>query len=96
MDAEAEMVIKDAVLNNYIVPLSQIYSINGTYMMYKEGQAILQYIAEVYGEDKILKLMEEIWKYGRFAEVFEDVIGKSYEEFDVEWIYYLKKRYFLY
>ncbi len=93
-DAEAEMVIKDAVLNNYIVPLSQIYSINGTYMMYKEGQAILQYIAEVYGEDKILKLMEDIWKYGRFAEVFEDVIGKSYEEFDVEWIYYLKKRYY--
>jgi hypothetical protein len=93
-DAQAEMVIKDAVLNNYIVPLSQIYSINGTYMMYKEGQAILQYITEKYGEEKLLKLMDEIWKYGRFADVFKDVIGKSYEEFDIEWIYYLKKRYY--
>jgi hypothetical protein len=93
-DAQAEMVIKDAVLNNYIVPLSQIFQINGTYMMYKEGQTILQYIAKKYGEDKILRLMDEIWKYGRFADVFRDVVGKTYEEFDAEWLYYLKKRYY--
>lgn len=93
-DAQAEMVIKDAVLHNYIVPLSQIYRIHGTYMMYKEGQAILTYIAEKYGEDKILLLMENIWKYGKFSEVFEDVLGITYQQFDQEWTYYLKKRYY--
>ena len=93
-DAQAEMVIKDAVLNNYIVPLSQMYRISGSYMMYKEGQAILEYIAEHYGEEKILLLMENIWKYSRFADVFRDVIGKTYPEFDQEWIYYLKKKYY--
>ncbi|OGB70102.1 MAG: hypothetical protein A2Y94_00345 [Caldithrix sp. RBG_13_44_9] len=93
-DAQAEMVMRDAVLNNYVVPLSQIFQIQGTYMMYKEGQAIIQYITEIYGEEKVLQLMEEIWKYGRFSDVFKDVIGKTYEEFDTEWIYYLKKRYY--
>ena len=95
-DAQAEMVIKDAVLNNYIVPLSKMYSIYGTFMMYKEGQAILTYIAENYGEEKILLMMERIWKYPRFTQVFEEVIGKSVEEFDREWLYYLKKKYYPY
>ncbi|RMF56284.1 MAG: hypothetical protein D6748_13865 [Calditrichaeota bacterium] len=93
-DAQAEMVIKDAVLHNYIVPLSQLYTIAGTYTMYKEGQAIIEYIAEKYGEEKILLLMENIWKHSKFSDVFKEVIGKSYEEFDNEWLYYLKKRYY--
>ena len=93
-DWQAEMVMRDAVLNNYIVPLSQMYQITGTYMMYKEGQAILQYISENYGEEKILLLMENLWKYGKFSEVFYNVIGKSYHEFDQEWLYYLKKKYY--
>lgn len=93
-DAQAEMIIRDAVLNNYVVPLSQIYQIQGSYMMYKEGQAILQYIAGTYGEEKILLMLEEIWKYSKFSDVFKDVMGETYEEFDVEWIYYLKKKYY--
>jgi Tol biopolymer transport system component len=92
-DAQAEMVIKDAVLHNYIVPLSRMYTIFGTYTMYKEGQAILEYIAEKYGEEKILMLMENIWKYGNFSQVFHEVIGKPYKEFDKEWLYSLQKKY---
>lgn len=93
-DAQAEMVLKDAVLNNYIVPISQMYRIYGSFIMYKEGQAILEYISRKYGEEKILLLMENIWKYSKFSQVFRDVIGKDYREFDQEWIYYLKKRYY--
>lgn len=93
-DSQAEMVMRDAVLNNYVVPLSQMWRITGTFMMYKEGQAILQYIAKNYGEEKILLLMENIWKHGKFSEVFLNVTGKTYEEFDLEWIYYLKKKYY--
>ncbi len=93
-DAQAEMVIKDAVLHNYIVPLSKLYTIAGTFTMYKEGQAIIQYIAEHYGEEKILLIMENIWKYGKFSKVFEEVVGMNYQQFDKEWLYYLKKRYY--
>jgi WD40 repeat protein len=93
-DAQAEMVIKDAVLNDYLVPLSKIYAISGTYTMYKEGQAILTYISKFYGEEKILLLMENIWKYKNFQQVFQETVGKNYKQFDKEWTYYLKKRYF--
>ena len=93
-DSQAEMVIKDAVLHNYLVPLSQIYRIHGTYTMYKEGQAILEYIAKTYGEEKILQFMEKIWKYPKFSQVFQEVIGKTYQQFDQEWVYYLQKKYY--
>ncbi|MCB0285950.1 MAG: hypothetical protein KDE57_04780, partial [Calditrichaeota bacterium] len=71
-DAQAEMVIKDAVLHNYMVPLSQMYRIYGTFTMYKAGQAILEYIAANYGEEKILQFMEDIWKHSKFSEVFQE------------------------
>ena len=93
-DGQAEMVIKDAVLNNYMIPLEDIWRIRGTYTMYKVGQAIMEYIADTYGEDKILLLMENIWKYNNFEKCFIGTIGLSYQEFDSQWLYHLKKKYY--
>ena len=67
-DGQAEMILKDAVLHNYIMPVSELWKIRGTYMMYKVGQAVLLYVAERYGEDKVLLLMENLWKYNSFEE----------------------------
>ena len=91
---EAEMFIKDAVLNGYLFPLSQMYQIYGTFLMYKEGQAILKYIAETYGEEKILQLIENTWKDDNFSNVLKLTIGLNYEEFDKEWLYHLKKQHY--
>ena len=91
---EAEMFIKDAVLNGYLVPLEQMYQIYGSFLMYKEGQAILKYIAEKYGEQKIIQLIENTWKEDNFSNVLKLTIGLNYEEFDKEWLYFLKKQHY--
>ncbi|MBI4547446.1 MAG: PD40 domain-containing protein [Ignavibacteriae bacterium] len=93
-DIQAEMVMRDAVVSNYLVPLTNIDRIFGTYLMYKEGQNILQYIAEYYGDEKILLLMENFWKSSSFEEVFKQSLGKNYAEFDKEWTYAMKKKYY--
>ncbi|MCB0283124.1 MAG: PD40 domain-containing protein [Calditrichaeota bacterium] len=93
-DAQAEMVLKDAVLNNYETGLENIYSINGTFTMYKVGQNILDYIRKNYGDDKILMILENLWKYDRFEDSFKDALGMSYAEFDHEYLYHLKKKYY--
>lgn len=93
-DTQAEMVLRDAVLNNYIVPLNDIDRISGSFLMYKEGQAILAFIAERYGEEKILLLLENFWRGKTFQDVFTAVLGKDYKRFDEEWLYALKKRYY--
>ena len=43
-DEEAEMIIRDGVINQTLVPIQSLWTIQGTYLMYKEGQAILKYI----------------------------------------------------
>lgn len=93
-DTQAEMILRDAVLNNYIVPLDDIDKIYGTFLMYKEGQSIVEFIAEKYGEEKILLLMENFWMESTFEKVFQLTLGVDYEEFDKEWIYSLKKKYY--
>ncbi|MGA9115476.1 MAG: BamA/TamA family outer membrane protein [Bacteroidota bacterium] len=91
-DTQAEMVLRDAVLTDYIRGLEDIESLYGSYLLYKAGQDILRHVAKVYGEEKILLLLENFWKKSSFEEVFRLTLGKDYEEFDEEWLYALKKR----
>ncbi len=93
-DDQAEMVMRDAVLSGYLVPLSRMEDIYGTFLMYKEGQNILKYISENYGDDKILMLMENFWKASSFSEDMKITIGLNYAEFDKSWIYGLQKKYY--
>ncbi|MFH0989262.1 MAG: BamA/TamA family outer membrane protein [bacterium] len=93
-DTQAEMVMRDAVLNTYVVPLDNIERIYGSFLMYKEGQKILEFISERYGKEKILLLMENFWKSSSFNEVMKMTLGKDYKEFDEEWMYALKKKYY--
>jgi hypothetical protein len=93
-DATAEMVIKDAVLNGYMVGLDDWDYYFGTFFMYKMGQKALEYINEKYGKEKILLLMENMWMSDDFSTVMGHTIGKDYEEFDQDWLYHLKKVYF--
>lgn len=93
-DTQAEMVLRDAVLSDYIVPLNDMDRIYGSFLMYKEGQAILDFVSTHYGPEKILLLMENFWKEKNFEGDFRTTLGRDYKEFDQEWLYYLKKKYY--
>lgn len=93
-DTQGEMVMKDAVLNNYIVGLDNWERFYGTYMMYKLGQKVLMYIDEKYGAEKILQLLENFYMDDNFSEVMKVTIGKDYEDFDKEFLPWLKAEYF--
>lgn len=93
-DTQAEMVMRDAVLNDIAVGLDDIYQISGSFLMYKEGQNALKFLASRFGDEKVLLLMENFWKEASFSDVFRLTIGKSLKEFDEEWLYALKKEYY--
>jgi Tol biopolymer transport system component len=93
-DTQAEMVMRDAILNDIAVGLDDMDRIYGSFLMYKEGQNALQYIGRVYGEEKVLLLLENFWKENSFQDVFRLTIGKGFKEFDEEWLYALKKQYY--
>ncbi len=93
-DSQTEMFMRDAVLNNYVFLPSRFYQIAGSFLMYKEGQALVKYIAETYGEEKLFMLMENIWMGKQFSDVLRLTIGKSYKDLDKEWEYTLKKQFY--
>ena len=93
-DAQAEMLLRDAVLNNYFVNLDNIYRIYGSFLMYKEGQSFLEFAAEKYGEERIGMLLDNFWMYSSFNQVLETTFKQSFEQIDAEWNYWLRKKYY--
>lgn len=94
VDAQAEMVMRDAVINNYFVGLKDIFKIYGSFLMYKEGQSFLEFVEEKYGAEKIPLMLENLWLYKNFNDILEHTLGKSIEQIDNEWSFHLKRKYF--
>ena len=93
-DTQSEMVMRDAVLNGIFVSLSDIDAIAGSYLMYKEGQKFLDFVGKTYGKDKVLSMIENIWRFNKFDDVIEFTIGENLKQIDNKWIYDLRQEYF--
>ncbi len=65
-DDQAEMVMRDAVINGYFVNLENMNQIYGTFLMYKEGQNFLEFVEKRYGREKIPLMMDNFWMYRQF------------------------------
>ena len=89
--SDAEMIMRDLVLNNHLYTLGQMGAIWGSYLMYKEGQAVLKFISDNYGEDKILRLLHNVWISEDFSKVMKETLGMDYREFSEAWKYKLTK-----
>ncbi|MDG1754882.1 MAG: BamA/TamA family outer membrane protein [Rhodothermales bacterium] len=93
-DHQHEMVIRDAMFTNYLVPLESMYRIRGSFVMYKQGEAISRFISEVYGEERILMLIENIWKDRDFRVVMELTLQEDFSVIADRWLKWLKLQYY--
>ncbi len=94
VDAQARMVMRDAVISGYFHNIENMYQISGTFLMYKEGQNFLHFVADKFGKDKVLQLLENIWMYPTFTKVMEYTLGESIKDIDKQWTFYLKRKYY--
>jgi dipeptidyl aminopeptidase/acylaminoacyl peptidase len=93
-DTQADLVVRDAVIQQYAPGTDQMYRISGTYLMYKLGQNVCQFIARHFGEEKLLLLLENSWRSKVWEESFKATLGVDFEEFDKLWLYELRKQYY--
>ena len=93
-DAEAEGLLRDAVLSGEARPLTRSDAIIGTVLMYKEGQAFLIYLAERFGEGKIFDLLDNWHRAEDFETSFRITYGMSIEQVDDEWFASVRRRYY--
>jgi hypothetical protein len=91
-DESAETYIKDAVLNDKIFTIPQLNNLGG-YPIYKEGQSILYYIRNKYGEEKVGEIMSKLKLSNSFDAAVNSVLGINAKRLNDEWEQTLKKKY---
>lgn len=93
-DPEADMVLRDLVLAGNLPEIDEFWRYAGSFVTYKLGQSVLDYIGENFGEDRIPEIYRRLWRFERFNEVLEDVLGIPTRELSERWSFSLKSRYF--
>ncbi len=92
-DHQHEMIIRDAVASNFFVQLDDMDRIAGSYVMYKEGEAFCRFVAETYGEERILDLIDNAWRDDDFSKVVEYVMGEDFHVVSDKWWTWIREQY---
>jgi hypothetical protein len=61
--------------------------------MYKEGEAFCRFVAETYGEERLLDLIDESWRDPNFARVIELVLGEEDDSVSDRWEAWVRAQY---
>ncbi|MEX2157276.1 MAG: hypothetical protein WD773_10600 [Gemmatimonadales bacterium] len=92
-DTRDQMVLRDMTVSGQLPGLPALtYAYGG--LVYPVGGSIHRYLADHYGEWRILQLYGDIWKYGSFDEAMGAVYGRSLEQLSDEWQYWMRQRYY--
>ncbi len=88
-DTFADMFVRDATINNYLTPPMYL----GGFLAYKQGQAMVKYIAEKYGEDKLGEILKKGKILRSLDKALKQVIGITQEKLWKDFSKAMKKRY---
>ncbi len=92
-DVNHEMILRDAVASNFFVPLHDFDRIAGSFVMYKEGEAFCRFVAETYGEERLLDLIEGAWRDTDFMDVIDVVLGEESDDVSDRWQAWVREQY---
>ena len=92
-DSRDEMVLRDMTIAGRLPTLPQLtYAYGG--LVYPVGGSIHRFLAERYGEWRILELYSDVWKFGSFDAALAAVYGRTIEQLSDEWQYWMRQRYY--
>lgn len=93
---EGEMVLRDAVINERLIKMQELEGfshLDEPYLAYKEAQSIFEYISKKYGKDKPAQFLHYYGSEMGSAGVFKKVLNRAPDEFEKDWMFFLKKKY---
>ena len=83
---EMDMVIRSGAIEETLVPLNDIYSISGSFLMYKEAESFLYWLGNEYGEERIPLLLDDLHDFKYFDDLFKSHFGISLSEAGQKWL----------
>lgn len=85
---ETDESIRDAVVNNYLPPISRL-----DMMPYNGGQALFYYIEQRYGKGKVTELYNAVKSTRSVQRGFQKALGQDLESFTKKWHKYMRELY---
>jgi Tol biopolymer transport system component len=89
-DTNAEMMIRDMVISDVVIPLEYLF---GGYAVYKEGQSVFVFIAEQYGSEKVSEIVHDLARTQNLDRTLRETLGLKPAELSREWEEWLKRSY---
>ncbi len=93
-DADGDLILRDLVIAGKLPEIEDFWRYNGTFTLYKLGQSVVDYISDTYGDDKLAAFYTDIWKVGRFEDLFPLVLGATQDEVSERWMHHQRERYY--
>lgn len=93
-----EMYIRDAVLNNKLIHISHLFNFahlkpHNVVPAYKQSESAIRFIAEEYGEEKVMEILNQFKSKLDTYAVFNSVLGLDVFTLDKKWKEYLDIKY---
>jgi len=88
-DAESDMYVRDATQRGYLPPIPYLQA----FLAYKGGQAVLVYLEETYGNQKLGELLQRTRTSRNFERAWESAVGEKLDESNKKWQRYMRQRY---
>lgn len=93
-----EMYLRDAAIGRRLLPVEQLYNFNHVLphqvtLAYKESEALIRYLADEYGPDKLSKFMISFEDHFDASSVLADVIGTDLPVIDRKFREYVEDKY---
>ena len=90
----AETVLRDAVLSERAAGIDEMWRIENSILVYREGQSLITYIASAFGFSSIVKLLDNWGTERTFDDLLEKTLGLSTRELSRRWMLGLKEKYY--
>ncbi|MGQ0561653.1 MAG: DPP IV N-terminal domain-containing protein [Gemmatimonadota bacterium] len=91
--AEDEMFVRDLIVRGRLPSIAR-FNYTYSFLSYPLGAELHKYLSQRFGEEYIVRVYEEYWKYDSFDETLEQVLGVKLEQLSREWRYALEQRFF--
>ena len=92
-DTQDEMVLRDLTTTGRLPTMEQLAWASGG-IVYPLGGVLVRFLAERYGDWRIVQVYDDLWKYPTFDALLQGVFGRSSEQLTAEWQLAMRRRYY--
>ncbi len=92
-DTRDDMILRDITVSGRLPTIPEFDNVGGA-IVYPLGGTLVRFLAERYGEWRIVQAYDDAWKYGDFEALMQGVFGRSLDQLTAEWHLAMRRRYY--